>query len=64
MKSINKYKKVVWAIEHRKNCLLRDELSVLGYHIFETKRKAELYAPEGANAVKVLVTIERPKIYG
>jgi hypothetical protein len=64
MKTIKKIKKVVWGIEHRKNCLLKDELSIVGYHLFETKRQAELYAPENSVAVKVLITIERPSVYG
>lgn len=66
MKSIKKYRKVVWAIEHRKNCLLKSD-DLLGYHIYSTKTAAE-WAITSANIeavpVKVLITIERPNIYG
>jgi len=66
MKSIKKYKKVVWAIEHRKNCLLKSQDN-LGVHIYSTK-KAALDAIHDAaldaKPVKVLITIERPNVYG
>jgi len=66
MKSIKKYRKVVWAIEHRKNCLLKSD-DIVGYHIYSTKTAAEwAIANSGVEgkAVKVLITIERPNIYG
>lgn len=67
MKTVRKYKKVVWAIEHRKNCLLKSD-DLLGYHIYSTRVAAEWAIAssglEGAKPVKVLITIERPNIYG
>ena len=66
MKSIKKYRKVVWAIEHRKNCLLKSD-DTLGVHIYSTRVAAQnaIYdAALDAKAVKVLITIERPNIYG
>ena len=66
MKSIKKVRKVVWAIEHRKNCLLKSDDN-LGVHIYSTKTAAQnaIYdAALEAKPVKVLITIERPNIYG
>jgi hypothetical protein len=66
MKSAKKYRKVVWAIEHRKNCLLKSDDN-LGVHIYSTKTAAQRAIHDAAldaNPVKVLVTIERPHIYG
>jgi hypothetical protein len=67
MKTIKSHKKVVWAIEHRKNCLLKDDFSTLGFCIYSTKTAAEWAIANSAiegKAVKVLITIERPNIYG
>lgn len=66
MKTIKSHKKVVWAIEHRKNCLLKSD-DTLGVHIYSTRTAAEwAIANSGGEgkAVKVLITIERPNIYG
>ena len=66
MKTVKKYKKVVWAIEHRKNCLLKSDDN-LGVHIYSTKvaaQKAIYDAALEAKPVKVLITVERPHIYG
>jgi hypothetical protein len=66
MKSIKKYRKVVWAIEHRKNCLLKSDDN-LGVQIYSTRKAAEItmdIAKIEGKAVKVLITIERPNIYG
>lgn len=66
MKSIKKYRKVVWAIEHRKNCLLRSDDNI-GVHIYSTKAAAQCaidWSAIEAKPVKVLITIERPAIYG
>lgn len=66
MKSIKKYRKVVWAIEHRKNCLLKSQ-DILGVHIYSTKTAAQNAINDAAldaKPVKVLITIERPNIYG
>jgi hypothetical protein len=66
MKSIKKYKKVVWAIGHRKNCLLKSQDN-LGVHIYSTKTAAQSAIHDAAldaKPVKVLITIERPSIYG
>lgn len=64
---MKKYKKVVWAIEHRKNCLLKDENSTVGVCIYQTKKNAQWVIDNAAvdgKPVKVLITIERPNIYG
>jgi hypothetical protein len=66
MKSIKKYKKVLWGIEHRKNCLLKST-NTIGVHLYETKKSAEFaikFTGMDAIPVKVLVTIERPNVYG
>jgi hypothetical protein len=66
MKTIKPHRKVVWAIEHRKNCLLKSD-DTLGVHIYSTRKAAQnaIYdAALDAKPVKVLVTIERPSIYG
>jgi hypothetical protein len=67
MKTIKKYKKVAWAIEHRKNCMLKSDDNI-GVHIYSTKVAAEWAIAnsgiEKAKPVKVLITIERPNIYG
>jgi hypothetical protein len=66
MKTIKKFTKVVWAIEHRKNCMLKSDDS-LGVHIYSTKAAAQnaIYdAALNANPVKVRITIERPNTYG
>ena len=66
MKTIKAHRKVVWAIEHRKNCLLKSD-DTLGVHIYSTKTAAlnAIYdAALDAKPVKVLITIERPHIYG
>ena len=66
MKTIKSHKKVVWAIEHRKNCLLKSD-DTLGVHIYSTRVAAQraIYdAAIDAEPVKVLITIERPNIYG
>ena len=66
MKTVKQYKKVVWAIEHRKNCLLKSDDN-LGVHIYSTKvaaQKAIYDAALEAKPVKVLITVERPHIYG
>jgi hypothetical protein len=66
MKTIKAHKKVVWAIEHRKNCLLKSG-DTLGVHIYSTRKAAQWAIDQsvaGGKAVKVLITIERPNIYG
>lgn len=66
MKTIKAHRKVVWAIEHRKNCLLKSDDN-LGVHIYSTRAAAQsaIYdAALEAKPVKVLITIERPNIYG
>jgi hypothetical protein len=66
MKTLKKYKKVAWAIEHRKNCLLKSDDN-LGVHIYSTKSAAQCvidWSAIEAKPVKVLITIERPSIYG
>jgi hypothetical protein len=66
MKTVKKYKKVAWAIEHRKNCMLKSDDN-LGVHIYSTKFAAQNAIHDAAleaNPIKVLITIERPHIYG
>jgi hypothetical protein len=67
MKTVKKYRKVVWAIEHRKNCLLRSIYETSGVATFATRKLAEIEIKDTGiegKAVKVLITIERPNIYG
>lgn len=67
MKTIKKYKKVVWAIEHRKNCLLKSYYETSGIATFSTKKLAEIEIKDTGiegTPVKVLITIERAGIYG
>ena len=66
MKAIKTHRKGVWAIEHRKNCLLKSD-DTLGVHIYSTRVAAQNAIHDAAldaKAVKVLITIERPNIYG
>jgi hypothetical protein len=66
MKTLKKYRKVAWGIEHRKNCLLKSDDTV-GVQLYSTKKAAEItidLAKIEGKAVKVLITIERPNIYG
>lgn len=65
MKTIKKYKKVAWAIEHRKNCMLKSDDN-LGVHIYSTRKAAQWAIDQsvaGGKAIKVLITIERPHTY-
>jgi hypothetical protein len=60
MKTVKKHKRVVWAIEHRKNCLLKSDDN-LGFHIYSTKAAAQSaidISPLNAIPVKVRITIE------
>jgi hypothetical protein len=66
MKTLKKYRKVAWAIEHRKNCMLKSD-GIVGVHLYSTKKAADIaidLAKIEGKAVKVLITIERPNIYG
>ena len=66
MKTIKKYRKVAWAIEHRRNCLLKSD-GIVGVHLYSTKKAADIainLARIEGKAVKVLITIERPHTYG
>jgi hypothetical protein len=66
MKTVKKYRKVAWAIEHRKNCMLKSDDNI-GVHIYSTKVAAQNAIHDAAleaNPIKVLITIERPHIYG
>ena len=65
MKTIKKYKKVAWAIEHRRNCLLKSD-GIVSVHLYSTKKAADIainLARIEGKAVKVLITIERPHTY-
>ena len=65
MKTLKKYKKVAWAIEHRRNCLLKSDDN-LGVHIYSTKAAAQCaidWSAIEAKPIKVLITIERPHTY-
>ena len=65
MKTIKAHKKVVWAIEHRRNCLLKSDDN-LGVHIYSTKSAALNAIHDAAldaKPIKVLITIERPHTY-
>ena len=65
MKTVKKIKKVVWAIQHRPNCLLKSDDN-LGVHIYSTKTAAQnaIYdAALDAEPIKILITIERPEGY-
>jgi hypothetical protein len=66
MKTIKKHRKVAWAIEHRRNCLLKSDDN-LGVHIYSTKTAALAAIHDAAldaKPIKVLITIERPNVYG
>jgi hypothetical protein len=66
MKTIKAHKKVVWAIEHRKNCMLKDPNSTTGVCLYSTKAAAQWVidnAALDAKPIKVLVTIERTSFY-
>jgi hypothetical protein len=65
VKTIKKYRKVAWAIEHRRNCLLKSDDN-LGVHIYSTKTAALSAIHDAAldaKPIKVLITIERPHTY-
>lgn len=61
MKTVKTYRKIVWAIEHRKNCLLKSDDNV-GVHIYSTRTNALSAIHDAAleaKPVKVRITIER-----
>lgn len=58
MKTIKKVTKIAWAIEHRKNCMLKDQ-SVIGFELYQTRAAASEYLQENHTPVKVRITIER-----
>jgi hypothetical protein len=66
MKTIKAHKKVVWAIEHRKNRILKDPNSTTGVCLYSTKAAAQWVidqsVPNG-KPIKVLITIERTSFY-